>query len=115
MQSFSRTLVSITTLCDANLTVTLIKHNVKAYDQAGATILEGWGNPGRANDWHFPLIDADCNSDDDSLFPSDDDATIIPTTNPSPVPLPPPAMPVPNSYWDRIKHEKWPVLTTQMP
>jgi hypothetical protein len=41
MPSFTRTLVSIAPLCDANLTVIFTKHDVKAYDQAGAAILKG--------------------------------------------------------------------------
>ncbi len=114
MPSFTRTLVGIAPLCDTSLTVIFTKHDVKAYDQAGATILKGWCNPGGANDWHFPLIDADHNSNDDSLFPSDDKPTIIPTTKQPLVPLPPPATPVPDSYWDRIKHEKRPAGTVQV-
>jgi hypothetical protein len=109
-----RTLVGIASLCNANLVVTFTKHDVKAYDQAGATILEGWSKTSEAKNWHFPLIDADHNSDDDSLFPSDDKLTIIPTTDPPLVPLPPPAMPVPDFYWDRIKHEKGPAGTVQL-
>ncbi len=89
MPSFPRTLVGIAPLCNADLTVTFTKHDVKAYDQAGTTILEGWCDLGGANDWHFPLIDADHNSDEDSLFPSDGKLTIIPNTNPPPVSLPP--------------------------
>jgi hypothetical protein len=50
MLSFPRNLVGIAPLCDADLTVTFTKHNVKAYNQAGATILKGWRNPGGAND-----------------------------------------------------------------
>jgi hypothetical protein len=53
-----------------------------------------------ANNWHFPLIDDDHNGDDNSLFPSDDEFTIIPTTNPPPVHLSLPAMLVPDSYWE---------------
>ncbi len=98
MPSVPRTLVGIAPLCDANLTVSFTKHNVKAYDQAGATILEGWHDPGGANDWHFPLINTDHNSNDDSQFPSDDKLTIIPPSNPPPVPLSPLATPVPDSY-----------------
>jgi hypothetical protein len=40
MSSFTRTLVGIAPLCDANLTVIFTKHDVKAYDQVGASILE---------------------------------------------------------------------------
>jgi hypothetical protein len=72
MPSFTRTLVSIAPLCYIALTVIFTKHDVKAYDQAGATILKGWRDPGGANDWHFPIIDSDYNSNEDSLFPSDD-------------------------------------------
>jgi hypothetical protein len=114
MPSFPRTLVGIPPLCDANLTVTFTKQDVKAYKQAGTTILEGWCNPRGASDWHFPLINADHDSDDDSLFPSNDDTSIIPTTDPPPVHLPPPATTVPDSNWDRIKHEKWPASRMQM-
>jgi hypothetical protein len=84
MPSFPRTLISIAPLCNTNLPVTFTKHDVKAYDQAGATILEGWRDPGGANDWHCPLIDAYHNSNDDSLFPSDDNTTIIPAIDPPP-------------------------------
>ncbi len=48
MPSFTRTLVNIAPLCDANLTVIFTKHDVKAYNQAGATILKGWHDPGDA-------------------------------------------------------------------
>jgi hypothetical protein len=41
MPSFTRTLVGIAPLCNADLTVIFTKHDVKAYNQAGATILEG--------------------------------------------------------------------------
>ncbi len=41
MPSFPRTLVGNAPLCDADLTVTFTKHNVKAYDQAGTTIFKG--------------------------------------------------------------------------
>jgi hypothetical protein len=87
---FLRTLVGIAPLCNADLTVTFTKHDIKAYDQAGATILKGWHDPGGANDWHFPLIDANHNSDEDSLFPFYDKALgmIVSNTNPRPVPLP---------------------------
>jgi hypothetical protein len=90
MPSFPRTLVGINPLCNADLTATFNKHNVKAYNQSGTTILEGWHDPGGANEWHFPLIDADHNTYDDSLFPSDNKTTIIPPTYPPTIPLPPP-------------------------
>jgi hypothetical protein len=77
MPSFTRTLVGIAPLCDANLTVIVTKHDVKAINQAGATILEGWCDPGGANGWHFPIINSNYNSNEDSLFPSDDKLTII--------------------------------------
>jgi hypothetical protein len=64
MPSFPRTLVGIAPFCNTDLTVTFTKHNVKAQDQAGATILKGWQDPGGANNWHFPLIDADHNSNE---------------------------------------------------
>jgi hypothetical protein len=98
MPSFPRTLVGIAPLCNADLTISFTKHDGRAYNQAGATILEGWRNPSGANDWHFSLIDADHNSAEDSLFPSDDELTIIPNSDPSSVPLPIPATPIPNSY-----------------
>jgi hypothetical protein len=114
MPSFPSTLIGIAPLCKADLTVTFTKHDVKAYDQAGATILEGVRNPGGANNWHFPIINSDHNSNEDSLFPSDDKLTIIPPPIPPPVPLPPPATMIPDSYWDRIKHEKRPARMVQM-
>jgi hypothetical protein len=40
MPSFTRTLVGIAPLCNANLTVIFTKHDVKAYNQAGTTILK---------------------------------------------------------------------------
>jgi hypothetical protein len=110
MPSFPRTLVVMAPLCNANLTVTFTKHDVKTYNQAGTTILEIWHNPSGANNWHFPLIDADHNSNDDSLFPLDNDTTIIPATDPPPVP---PAT-VQDTYWDYIKLDKRPASTTQM-
>ncbi len=118
MPSFTRTVVGVALLCNSNLTVIFTKHDVKAIDQAGATILKGWRNPGEANNWHFPiananynsnedsLADPNYNSDEDSLFPSDDKLTIIPPLNPPPEPLPPPATPVSNTYWDRIRHKR---------
>jgi hypothetical protein len=114
MPSFTRTLVGIAPLCDANLPVIFTKHDAKGYDQAGATILEGWYDPGGANDWHFPIADSDHNSDEDSLFPSDDELTIIPPPDPPPEPLPLPAISVPNTYWDRIKHKKQPAGKVQL-
>jgi hypothetical protein len=98
MPSFPRTLVGIAPLCNANLIVTFTKHNVKAYNQTGTTILEGWHDPGGASNWHFPFIDADHNSNDDSLFFSDEELTIIPPTDPPPVRFPPPATLVTDSY-----------------
>jgi hypothetical protein len=56
----------IAPLCNANLTVIFTKHDVKAYNQAGTTILEGWHDPSGANDWHFPLVNSDYNSNEDS-------------------------------------------------
>ncbi len=84
MPSFTRTLVSIAPLCDANLTVIFTKHDVKAINQAGATILEGWHDPSGANDWHFPIVNSNNNSDEDCLFPSNDKLTIISPPNPPP-------------------------------
>ncbi len=114
MPSFTRTLVGLAPLCNADLTVIFTKHDVKAYDQAGATILEGWHDPDRANDWHFPIVDSNYNSNEDSLFPSDEKLTIIPPPDPPPEPLPSPATPVPDTYWDRIRHKRWPAGTVQL-
>jgi hypothetical protein len=98
MPTFTRTLFGIAPLCNANLTVIFTKHDVKAINQAGAPILEGWRDPGRARDWHFPIVNANCNSNEDSLFPSDDELTSIPPPDPPPEPLPPPAISVPATY-----------------
>jgi hypothetical protein len=114
MSSFPRTLVSIAPLCNVNLTVIFTKHDIKAYDQDGATILEGWCNPSEANDWHFPIIDSDHISNEDSLFSSNEKLTIIPPPDPPPEPLPPPPTLVPTSYWDHIKHEKRPSGMVQL-
>jgi hypothetical protein len=97
MPSFTKTLAGIAPLCNANLTVIFTKHDVKAYNQAGTTILEGWHDPGGANDWHFPIVNSNYNSDEDSLFPSNDELTIIPPPDPPQEPLPPPATPVPDT------------------
>jgi hypothetical protein len=75
-------------LCNAYLTDIFTKHDVKAIDQAGTTILKGWHDPAGANDWHFPIINSNYNSGEDSLFPSDDKLTIIPPPDPPPEPLP---------------------------
>jgi hypothetical protein len=109
-----RTLVGIALLCDANLTVILTKHDVKEYDQVGTTILKGWRDPGGANEWHFPIIDSNHNSNEDSLTPSNNQLTIIPPPNHPPEPLPLPATPVPDTYWDRIKHKKQPARMVQL-
>jgi hypothetical protein len=114
MPSFTRTLIGIAPLCNADLSVIFTKHVVKAYNQAGATILERWCDPGGANNRHFPIIDFNHNSNEDSLFPSDDELTIIPPPDPPPEPLPPPATPAPDTYWDRIKHKKRPARTVQL-
>jgi hypothetical protein len=114
MPSFTRTLVGIAPLCDANLTVIFTKHVVKAINQAGTTILEGWRDPSGANNWIFFIVDSNYNSNEDSLFPSDDKLTIIPPPNPPSEPLPPPAIPVPDTYWDRIRHERRPAGTVQL-
>jgi hypothetical protein len=58
MPSFTRTLVSIAPLYDTNLTVIFTKNDTKAINQARATILEGWCDPGGANDWHFPIVNS---------------------------------------------------------
>ncbi len=104
MPSFTRTLVGIAPLCNADLAFIFTKHDIKAYNQAGANILKGWCDPGGANDWHFPIIASDYNSNEDSLFHSDDKLAIIPPPNPPPEPLPLPATPVPNTYWDCIRN-----------
>jgi hypothetical protein len=114
MPSFTRTLFGIAPLCGANLTVIFTKHDVKAYNQAGATILEGWRDPSRANNWHFLIVDFDYNSDEDSLFPFKHKLAIIPPPDPPPEPLPLPATPVPETYWDRIRHERRPAGTVQL-
>jgi hypothetical protein len=114
MPSFTRTLVSIAPLCNTNLTVIFTKHDVKAINQAGATILKGWHDPGGANNWHYPTVNSNYNSNEDSLFPSDDELTIIPPPNPPPEPLPPPATPVPDTYWDRIRHKRRPARIVQL-
>jgi hypothetical protein len=62
----------------------------------------------------FPIVDSDHNSNEDSLFPSNDELTIIPPPNPPPEPLPLPATPVPDTYWDRIKHKKRPAGMVQL-
>jgi hypothetical protein len=98
MPSFTiRTLGGISSLCNANLTVIFTKHDVKAINQAGATIIEGWHDPGGANDWHFPIVDSNYNSNEDSFFPSDDKLTSIPPPDPPLEPLPLPATPVPDT------------------
>jgi hypothetical protein len=79
MPSFTRTLIGIAPLYDTNLTVIFTKHDVKAYNQAGTTILEGWRNPGGANNWHSPIVYFDYIINEDSLFPSDDKVAIIPS------------------------------------
>ncbi len=114
MPSFTRTLVGIAPLCNANLTVIFTKNDVKAINQARATILKGWCDPGGANDWHFPIVDSNYNSDEDSHFPSDDELTSIPSSDPSPEPPPLPATPVPDTYWDRIRHKRRPAGTVQL-
>jgi hypothetical protein len=97
MPSFTRTLVGIAPLCNANITVIFTKHDIKAINQAGATILGSWRDSSGANDWHFPIVDSNYNSDENSLFLSNDKLTIIPPPNPPTEPLPLPATPVPNT------------------
>jgi hypothetical protein len=111
MPSFTRTLFGIVPLCDADLTVIFTKTDVKAINQARATILKGWRDPGGANNWHFPIIDSNYNSNEYSLFSSDDKLTSIPPPDPPPEPLPLPATPVPKTYWDRIRHKRRPAGT----
>jgi hypothetical protein len=108
MPTFTRTLFDIAPLCNANLTIIFTKHDIKAINQAGATILKGWCDPSGARDWHFPFIDSNYNSDENSLFPSDDKLSSIPLPNPPPESLPLPATPVPNTFWDCIRHERQP-------
>jgi hypothetical protein len=62
MPSFTRTLVGIAPLCNVDLTAIFTKNDVKASNQAGATILEGWRDPGGANNWHFPIVDSNYDS-----------------------------------------------------
>jgi hypothetical protein len=62
----------------------------------------------------FPIVDSNHNSNEDSLFPSNNKLTIIPPRDSPPEPLPPPATPVPNTYWDRIKHKKRPAGMVQL-
>jgi hypothetical protein len=50
MPTFTRTLFGIAPLCDTDLTIIFTKHDVKAINQAGATIFEGWRDPGGARD-----------------------------------------------------------------
>ncbi len=114
MPSFTRTLVGIAPLCSANLTVIFSKNDIKAINQAGGTILEGWHYPGGANKWNFPIVNSNYNSNEDSLLPSDDELTSIPPPDPPPEPLPLQATPVPNTYWDRIRHERRPAGTVQL-
>jgi hypothetical protein len=114
MPSFTRTLVGIAPVCNTGLTIIFTKYDVKAINQAGTTILKGWRNPGGANDWHFPIVDSNYNSNVDSLFPSNDKLTIIPPPGPPPEPLPLPATLVPDTYWDRIRHKRWPAGMVQL-
>jgi hypothetical protein len=114
MPSFTRTLFGIVPLCDTNLTVIFTKNDIKAINQAGDTILKGWRDPGGANNWHFPIVDSKHNSNEDSFFPSNDKLTSIPPPDPPPEPLPPPATPVSDTYWGRIRHERWPAGTVQL-
>jgi hypothetical protein len=101
MPEFPRTLVGIAPLCDMNLKVTFTKHDVKAYNQAGNIILEGWHNPEEFSDWSFPLVDKDHNSEDDSLFPFGNDIILPPPTPPPPIAslqFPTPLPPIPTYY-----------------
>jgi hypothetical protein len=50
MPSFTKILFGVAPLCDTNLTVIFTKHDIKAINQAGATIIEGWRDPGGANE-----------------------------------------------------------------
>ncbi len=71
-------------------------------------------DPSGARDWHFPIVDANYNSGEDSLFPSNDELTSIPPPNPPPEPLPLPATLVPDTYWDRIKNKMQPAGLVQL-
>ncbi len=114
MPSFTKTLVGIAPLCNTNLVVIFTNHDVKAINQAGATILEGWCYPGGANDWHFTIVDSNSNSNEDFLFPFVDKLAIIPPPDPPPEPLPPPATPILDTYWDRIRHKRRQAGTVQL-
>ena len=50
MPDFPWTLIDTPPLREADLSVTFAKHEVKAYDQAGYTILQGWHNPEKSSD-----------------------------------------------------------------
>jgi hypothetical protein len=76
MGNFPRTLISITPLCDAGLSVTFTKHKVICQTASGTSIIEGWCHPKEGSDWFFPLVDKDHNSNEDSLFPSNNDSSI---------------------------------------
>ncbi len=114
MPTFTRTLFGIALFCNANLTVIFTKHDAKAINQAGATILEGWCDPGGARDWHFTIVPATYNSNEDSLFPSDDKLTSILPSDPPSEHIHPPATPVPDTYWNRIKNKRQPAGLVQL-
>jgi hypothetical protein len=114
MPTFTRTLFSIAPLCDTNLTVIFSKHDIKAINQAVATILEGWRDCSEARDWHFPIVNTNYNSNEDSFFPSNDKLISIPPPNPPPEPIPLPATPVPDTYWDCIKNKRRPAGLVQL-
>jgi hypothetical protein len=113
MDDFPRTLISISPLCDAGLSLTFTKHKVICQNASGTSIIEDWHHPKEDLDWYFPLVDKAHNSNKDSLFPSNNDSFICsnPDANTPPPPLPPPL--AATTYWDRIKHVKRPPNSTQ--
>ena len=114
MDDFPRILIGIAPLCEAGLSVTFTKHKVICQTASGTRVIEGWRHPKEGSDWIFPLVDEDHNSNEDSLFPSDNDSSIC--SNPdlaTPPPLPSPPLAA-TTYWDSIRHEKMPPNSTQI-
>jgi hypothetical protein len=114
MPSFTRTLVGIAPLCNTDLNVIFTKNDIKATNQAGATILKRWRDPGGANYWYFPIVKSNYNSNEYPLFPFNDKLTIVPPPDPPPEPLPLPATPLPETYWDHIRHKRQPAGMVQL-
>jgi hypothetical protein len=105
MPTFTRTLFGIAPLYDANLTVIFTKHDVKAINQPEPPSSKVGVTPVEPGTGIFPIVNANYNSNEDSLFPSNDKLTSIPPPDPPPEPPPPPATPVPatyNSYEDSL-------------